>query len=84
MDADSTIDFTAPPEQMTERKMRFQRVFIDLGHAHEQFQRFVGLAIQNEVEASQIVCIDRRRGWRAAISSGEAGEKPTRGSRHDE
>ena len=50
VDADSALDFTTPPEEMTQRKVRLQRVIVDLGHAHEQFQCVIGLAIQDEVQ----------------------------------
>ena len=84
MDADRAIDLTAPPEEMTEREVRLQRVIVDLGHAHEQLQRFVCLPIQNEIQASQIVGVDRGWRWFAAISARIVGEAPTRGCSHDE
>jgi hypothetical protein len=81
--ADGPIDLPPPAKQVAESEMCLQRIFVHLGHAHEQLQGFVGLTIQYEVEPAEIVGIDGRW-WRLVASATEVRERPTSCGGYDE
>ena len=68
MDANRSLDFAAAPEQVTERKVRLERLVVDFGHLDEQLERFIGLAAQHEIQAANIVGTDPRRRVPVAVA----------------
>ena len=46
MNANGALNLAPPAKQTTEREVSFQGLVVDLDHAHEHFQRLVGLLIQ--------------------------------------
>ena len=58
VDPDCPVHLAPAPEQVPECEMRLQRFVVHLGHPDEQFQRLVGLPIEYQVQAAQIVGAD--------------------------
>jgi uncharacterized protein YhaN len=52
--ADRAIDFTAATEQMAQRDLRLERVLVELGDAQEDFDRLVGLLVEQVVQAAEV------------------------------
>ena len=59
--ANRALDFATAPKQMAQRKVRLERIVVDLGHLHEQLERFVRAPTQDEIEAANVVGADTRR-----------------------
>ena len=68
VDANRSLDFAPPPEQVAERKMGLERLVVDFGHLHEQLERFVRLAAQHEIQSAEIVGTDPRRQVPVAVA----------------
>ena len=64
--------------------MRLQGIFIHLRHAYEQLQGFIGLPIQDQIQAAKVVGTDGYRGGVAALGVVEPGVSPTGGRDDDE
>ena len=67
MDADRALDLAAAAKQMAQREVRLERVVVDLRHLHEQLERLVRLAVQDEIQAADVVGADARRQVAIAI-----------------
>ena len=59
VDANRTVDFAATAEQAAEREMRFDGLVVDPNHLQEVLQGLIGLFVEQEVQAFQIVDIER-------------------------
>src|SRR5690606_4772828 len=60
MHADRAVHLAAAAKQVPEREVRLERLVIDLRHLDEQLERLVRLAVQDEIEAANIVRADGR------------------------
>src|SRR5690606_36878298 len=64
-----TVDLAASAEEMPEREMRLERLVIDLRKLDEELERLVGLAVQDEVQAAEIVGVDAGRRGVVALAA---------------
>ena len=65
VDPNCAIDLPPAPKQITKGKVRLNRFVVNSHHFEEMFECLVGLFVQQEVQALQIVDIQRR--WRVFV-----------------
>ena len=75
MNANGPVHFAAATKQAAEREMGFDRLVVDANHLQEMLQGLVGLLVQQEVEAFQVVDIQRRRRL-LLVTFAEAAHRP--------
>ena len=65
VNTDGAIHFTPASKQITQRKVRFDGLVIDTNHLEKVLQGLVRLLIQQEVQALEV--IDIQRWWRILV-----------------
>ena len=61
MNSNGSIDLSAPPKQTTKGKVSFYRFVINPDHLEKMLKCLVRLLVKKEVEALEIIHINRRR-----------------------
>ena len=61
VNADRAFHLAAPPVDAAEREVRLDGLVVDVDHAQEDFERLVGLLVQQETEALEIVLVEPAR-----------------------
>src|SRR5690349_12199394 len=54
MDTDGALHLAATSIKIAQREMCFDRVVVDISHPQENFQRLVGLLIEQETQAAKV------------------------------
>jgi hypothetical protein len=61
VNTNGTVYLSSSPKQIAESEMGFYRFVIDANHFKKVFQSLICLFVQEEVEALQVVDVQRRR-----------------------
>ena len=66
VNADRALHFAAPPVDAAEREVGLDRLVVDVDHPQEDFERLVGLFVEQKAQALEIVLVQPARRLLAA------------------